>query len=68
MRGSGYTIAYVWDVGETVEFWEQAFSLKRRFVDENNEYLRRPGQRLWRLFLLLPSQLVSNPGRPISSL
>lgn len=34
----GYTIAYVRDVGETVEFWERAFGLKRRFVGENNEY------------------------------
>ena len=34
----GYTIAYVRDVGETVEFWERAFGLKRRFVSENNDY------------------------------
>lgn len=34
----GYTIAYVRDVGKTVEFWERAFGLKRRFVGENNEY------------------------------
>jgi lactoylglutathione lyase len=34
----GYTIAYVRNVGETVEFWERAFGLKRRFVSENNDY------------------------------
>jgi lactoylglutathione lyase len=34
----GYTIVYVRDVGETVGFWERAFGLKRRFVDENNAY------------------------------
>lgn len=34
----GYTIAYVRDVGETVAFWEKAFGLKRRFVDESGQY------------------------------
>jgi uncharacterized glyoxalase superfamily protein PhnB len=34
----GYTIVYVRDVGETIGFWERAFGLKRRFVDENNDY------------------------------
>lgn len=34
----GYTIVYVRDVGETIGFWERAFGLRRRFVDENNTY------------------------------
>ncbi len=34
----GYAIAYVRDVGKTVEFWERAFGLRRRFVGENNDY------------------------------
>ena len=34
----GYTIAYVRDVEETVTFWERAFGLKRRFVDESGQY------------------------------
>ena len=38
MMKFGYTIVYVRDVGETVGFWERAFGLKRRFVDENNVY------------------------------
>ena len=38
MMKFGYTIVYVRDVGETVGFWERAFGLKRRFVDENNDY------------------------------
>lgn len=34
----GYAIAYVRDVGKTVDFWESAFGLKRRFVDEGGQY------------------------------
>jgi lactoylglutathione lyase len=34
----GYTIAYVRDVEETVAFWERAFGLQRRFVDESGQY------------------------------
>jgi len=34
----GYTIIYVADVVQTVEFYEAAFDLKRRFVHESNQY------------------------------
>ena len=40
----GYTIAYVRDVEGTVAFWERAFGLKRRFVDESGA-VRRDGDR-----------------------
>jgi lactoylglutathione lyase len=33
-----YTIAYVRDVERSVAFYEQAFSLQRRFVDESGQY------------------------------
>jgi lactoylglutathione lyase len=33
-----YTIAYVRDVQRSVAFYEQAFGLKRRFVDESGQY------------------------------
>ena len=33
-----YAIAYVRDVERSVAFYEQAFSLQRRFVDESNQY------------------------------
>jgi lactoylglutathione lyase len=33
-----YTIAYVRDVPRSVAFYEQAFGLKRRFVDESGQY------------------------------
>jgi lactoylglutathione lyase len=34
----GYVIHYVPDVMATVEFYERAFSLKRRFVHPNGQY------------------------------
>lgn len=34
----GYTILYVPDVTATVEFYERAFSLKRRFVVDSGQY------------------------------
>lgn len=34
----GYTIVYVADVAATVEFYEKAFGLKRRFVHESGQY------------------------------
>lgn len=34
----GYTIIYVADVLATVDFYERAFGLKRRFVHESNLY------------------------------
>ncbi len=33
-----YTIAYVRDVQRSVAFYEQAFGLKRRFIDESGQY------------------------------
>jgi lactoylglutathione lyase len=33
-----YTIAYVRNVQRSVNFYEQAFGLKRRFVDESGQY------------------------------
>lgn len=34
----GYTIIYVADVSATVEFYERAFGLSRRFVHESGQY------------------------------
>lgn len=34
----GYTIIYVTDVPATVDFYERAFGLERRFVHESNLY------------------------------
>lgn len=34
----GYTIIYVADVLATIDFYERAFGLKRRFVHESNLY------------------------------
>lgn len=34
----GYTILYVSDVSQTVAFYEQAFGLKLRFMDESGRY------------------------------
>ena len=34
----GYAIAYVRDVERSVAFYERAFGLKRRFVDESGQY------------------------------
>lgn len=34
----GYTIIYVADVPKTVEFYETAFGLERRFIHESNLY------------------------------
>lgn len=34
----GYTIFYVEDVAKTLEFYENAFSLKRKFLHESHEY------------------------------
>jgi lactoylglutathione lyase len=34
----GYTIAYVQDAERSVAFYERAFGLKRRFVDESGRY------------------------------
>ncbi|MDQ3943293.1 MAG: VOC family protein, partial [Actinomycetota bacterium] len=33
-----YTIAYVRDVERSVTFYEQAFGLQRRFVDDSGQY------------------------------
>jgi lactoylglutathione lyase len=34
----GYAIAYVQEVERSVTFYERAFGLKRRFVDESGQY------------------------------
>lgn len=34
----GYVIYYVKDVAETIKFYESAFSLKKKFLHESNEY------------------------------
>ena len=34
----GYVIAYVADVDATIEWWERAFGLGRRFVAEDGSY------------------------------
>jgi lactoylglutathione lyase len=34
----GYVIAYVADVDATIEWWERAFGLDRRFVAEDGSY------------------------------
>jgi lactoylglutathione lyase len=34
----GYAIAYVQEVERSVSFYERAFGLKRRFVDESGQY------------------------------
>ena len=34
----GYVIVYVTDVAATVAFYERAFGLKRRFVNESGQY------------------------------
>ncbi len=34
----GYVIAYVADVEATIEWWERAFGLSRRFVAEDGSY------------------------------
>ena len=34
----GYSIAYVQEVERSVVFYERAFGLKRRFVDESGRY------------------------------
>jgi uncharacterized glyoxalase superfamily protein PhnB len=34
----GYTLIYVADVLATIEFYERAFGLRRRFVHESNTY------------------------------
>lgn len=34
----GYIIYYVKDVAETIKFYEEAFSLKKKFLHESNEY------------------------------
>jgi lactoylglutathione lyase len=34
----GYTILYVEDVERSVAFYERAFGLKRRFIDESGQY------------------------------
>lgn len=34
----GYTIIYVSDVTATIEFYERAFGLERRFIDDSNIY------------------------------
>jgi lactoylglutathione lyase len=34
----GYTIVYVADVAATLAFYEQAFGLSRRFLDESGRY------------------------------
>lgn len=34
----GYTIIYVTDVAATIDFYERAFGLERRFVDESGMY------------------------------
>ena len=34
----GYTLLYVTDVKRSVEFWERAFGLERKFIDEGGQY------------------------------
>ena len=34
----GYAIVYVEDPGRTVDFWEAAFGMNRRFVHESGQY------------------------------
>lgn len=34
----GYTIVYVKDVAATIDFYERAFGLTRRFVGDDNQY------------------------------
>jgi catechol 2,3-dioxygenase-like lactoylglutathione lyase family enzyme len=34
----GYTILYVADVAASIDFYENAFGLKRRFIDDSGEY------------------------------
>ncbi len=34
----GYTIVYVEDVVQTSDFYQKAFGLKRKFLDESNQY------------------------------
>jgi len=34
----GYTIIYVEDVGETIEFYEKAFGFQRKFITPENDY------------------------------
>jgi len=34
----GYTLLYVADVKRSVEFWERAFGLERKFIDESGQY------------------------------
>lgn len=34
----GYTLVYVDDVVKTIEFYENAFGLKRGFIHESNQY------------------------------
>jgi len=34
----GYTLLYVHDVKRSVEFWERAFGLERKFIDEGGQY------------------------------
>ena len=36
-----YAIAYVRDVKRSVAFYEQAFGLQRRFIDESGQYAER---------------------------
>ena len=38
MARFGYTIVHVPDVGAAVDFYERAFGLSRRFVDDSNQY------------------------------
>ena len=33
-----YTILYVKDVAQSVAFYERAFGLKQRFIDESGQY------------------------------
>ncbi len=34
----GYTIVYVDDVKANIEFFEQTFDMKRRFITDENDY------------------------------
>jgi len=34
----GYTLLYVTDVKRSVEFWERAFGLERKFIDDGGQY------------------------------
>jgi len=61
----GYTIIYVEDVAATLDFYEAAFGLKRRFLHEGGDYaeLQTGGTTLAFSSLQLMTRLGKNPQR-----